>query len=81
MKTMCPIVADTCWESMTSIIGPFSGCTTIVLKQLQWHKVTVPMQQQHFDSIQLYYMESVSAEGQFVDSSDDAAALENSGEW
>eukprot|EP00957_Ditylum_brightwellii_P146684 11165875-Ditylum_brightwellii.AAC.1 len=39
------------------------------------------MQRQHLDIVQMYYMESVSTEGPFVDGSNNATALENSGEW
>eukprot|EP00957_Ditylum_brightwellii_P190678 14515638-Ditylum_brightwellii.AAC.1 len=69
------------WWIYIMILGPFSRRATIAFKQLQGHEVTVSMQQQHFDSVQLYYMESMSTEGPFVYGSDDAAALENSGEW
>eukprot|EP00957_Ditylum_brightwellii_P184917 14083556-Ditylum_brightwellii.AAC.1 len=69
MKTTCPKVADTCWESMTSVS--------------RWFKTNCVDAYTHLESKNPLCkpLTNVSTEGPFIDSSDDAAALENSGEW
>ena len=109
MKTTCPKLADTRWESMATVsrwfmsnrvdvrghmdqknpqckpspkwwiyimvLVPFAERAKITFKKLQGHEVTVSMQRGHLESVKLYFMESVQAEGPFAEGSNAADDL------